>query len=219
MTAPHPSRLLVLSRTDQRRRLRVVDYHHVLVELHALPVLLVIRQEDFLRLPGEYVLAAVEGIVKGLCHFEEVVASGDDVPMSVDVQFGQERDQPVQHLGDSSTDRRGIHHLQGLARESASQKTKFFDDGFAHDAPVVVKVRRGRRRWWCLPCPGLGSALRMHRYDVARSRLRCRRADGFGFLFQWLHNVSFAKVSFAGLMSGLLVRSLPARWGPDAPTT
>ncbi len=123
MTAPHPTRRLILSRTDQRRRLRVVDHHNVLVELHALPVLLVVRQEDFLRMPREFILGAVEGIVKGLRHFEEVVSAGDDVPMSDDIQFGQKRNQSVQHLGDSSTDCRGIHHLHGLPRDSASQKT------------------------------------------------------------------------------------------------
>ena len=76
-----------------------------------MPILLVVGQEDFLRMPREFVRGAVQRIVERLSHFEEVVATGDDVPMGGHLQFSEQRHQAVQHLGDSSADGSGIDHL------------------------------------------------------------------------------------------------------------
>ena len=60
MTAPDPMVLPApFTRGNQRCRLRILDYHHVFVELHAVAILLVVRQENFLCLPGQLVFGAL----------------------------------------------------------------------------------------------------------------------------------------------------------------
>ena len=70
-----------------------------------LAILLAGSDEDLLRLSGQSVGCAVQGIVKGLRHFEEVITPCDHVPMRAYFQFGQERDEPVKDFGDSSAHR------------------------------------------------------------------------------------------------------------------
>ncbi len=52
-------------------------------------ILLVVHQEDFLRGLGQVVVAAVQGVVKSLGDFEEVVAAGDDVPVRAELRARQ----------------------------------------------------------------------------------------------------------------------------------
>ena len=66
---------------NKRRRLRIVDHNEVLVKLHALAVLLVVHQENVASVLRQVVLAALQRIVKCLGDFEEVVSSGDHIPM------------------------------------------------------------------------------------------------------------------------------------------
>jgi ABC-type molybdate transport system ATPase subunit len=60
-----------------------MNYDDIFGELHALPVLLVMHEENVTRMLSKFVLAALQGIVEGLGHLEEVVASGDDFPVGI----------------------------------------------------------------------------------------------------------------------------------------
>src|SRR5580658_4293763 len=99
-----------------------MNHHDVLVELHALPVLLVAGEENLLGMPRQLVLGAVKGVVKCLGYLEEIVPAGDDVPVRDHLQFCKHWNQAVEHLGDSSTDRSGVDHLQRLALEIAGEE-------------------------------------------------------------------------------------------------
>src|SRR3981189_2572739 len=108
MTTPDPTTRPILPGINECGRLRIMDHNDVFVELHASPVLLAICQEDLLRLPRQFVWAAVKGVVKRLRHLEEVVPPTDGGPMRSDFQFVEPGNEPVHHLGDSSTHRCGI---------------------------------------------------------------------------------------------------------------
>ena len=125
--------------------LRVVDDNHILVKRHPRPVLLIGQEEDLLRLLGEVILGAMQGVMECLSDLEEIVAAGDDVPARIHFQFAHERDQPVEDLGDTPADRGGVHHLYGLAAERTRQIAELFQLGTADDGLVILQSG-GRRR-------------------------------------------------------------------------
>src|SRR5512142_2538608 len=99
-----------------------MDDHHIFVELHPLPVLFVVEEEDLARCFRQRVLAAMESIMECLGDLEKIIATRDYLPLCRDLQFVHEWDQPVQHLRDTATDGGGVHHLQGFPAYSLGEE-------------------------------------------------------------------------------------------------
>ena len=87
MTSPNPLRLRARLGPNQSSRLGIVDHDHFFFKLHALEILLVVHQEDFLRILGQFIFSTVQGVVKSFRDFKEVVAAGNDLPMSGDFEL------------------------------------------------------------------------------------------------------------------------------------
>ena len=147
VAAPYPLAAITFFRSDEPGRLRIVNDEQVLDELHALPVLLVVHQEDVEDLFGRMIVAAMQRVVKALGHFKEVVAAGDDLPFGLDFQLLHQGNQAVQDLSDPSTHGGGVHHLHGLAAQQTRDVTDLVYFGLPDDGGVVVQPgRRWRRR-------------------------------------------------------------------------
>lgn len=112
---------------NQRRRLRVVDHHNVLAKLHALAILFVVHQENFLRGLGQLIRRAVQRVVKCLGDFEKIITAGDHIPVGGHIQFRQKRDKTIQHLRYTAADRGRIDHLDCFFRQIARQETQGID--------------------------------------------------------------------------------------------
>ena len=65
-----------------------MDHDDIFFKCHPLAVLLIGCQEGFLSLAGELVASSVQRIVKGLSDLEEIIATGNYVPMGGDVELG-----------------------------------------------------------------------------------------------------------------------------------
>ncbi len=86
------------ARVDQCSRLRIVDHDELLLKRHPLLVLLAVHQEKLAAFLREVVFGSVQCIVKGLGQFKEIVATGDDVPASGNLDFAQQGNKAIQHL-------------------------------------------------------------------------------------------------------------------------
>jgi len=122
MATPYPALRRFLPVANECRRLRIVNHDKVFGELDALAILLVMHQKDIASLLREVVLAALERIVEGLGHLEEIISSGDDVPVCINFQFFQQRNQLVEHFGDTAPHSGGVDHLHRLAFEGAREE-------------------------------------------------------------------------------------------------
>ena len=72
--------------------------------------------------------------------------------------FGQQRHQAVQHLGDAAADRGGVDHLDRLALQIAGPESEVHRSAAcADDALVVVEMRRRRRALAAYHTCGRGS--------------------------------------------------------------
>jgi|SRR5271167_1138658 len=59
------------------------------------------------------------------------------------LQFREQRDQTIQHLGNTPTNRSGVDHLDRLSFEIAGQKAQSVHMRLANNVPVVVQMREG----------------------------------------------------------------------------
>ena len=141
MTPPDPAGRCLLTRADQADRLWIVDHNHLFIELHTLPILLVVHQKYFLRGLGQFIAAAMQRIMKGLGNLKEVVAARDHVPTGGHFQFREQRHQTVQHLGHAAANRGGVDHLDGLTLQIAGQKTQGIHLRLANNVPIIIQAR------------------------------------------------------------------------------
>ncbi len=151
MAAPYPAPRRGLAVSNERGGLRVVNYDNVLGKLDSLAILLVVHQENIASMLRESVIAALKRIVESLGHFEEVVASGDDFPIGLDLNLIEQRDQLIEHLGDSATHGGGIYHLHRFALQLTGEESQFIDVCCANNTSVVVQKRGRNGRGRCLP--------------------------------------------------------------------
>src|SRR5580704_6533928 len=131
-----------------------MNYDHIFGKLHPLSVLLVVHQKDVASLRRKFVIAALKRIVESLGHLEEAVTAGDNLPASIYLDLIQQRNQLVEHLGDSATHRGGVDHLHRLALEFACEKPQFINVRGADNTFVVIQARR--RNWRRRSLPGAG---------------------------------------------------------------
>ena len=90
MASPYPPLLrFLLARPNQRRRLRIMNHEKIFRKLNALAILLVMHQKNIASLLRQVVLAALQRIMEGLSHLEEVIPSGDDIPVRIYLHFIQ----------------------------------------------------------------------------------------------------------------------------------
>src|ERR1700758_5467764 len=78
---------------DEAGGLWIVNNDVVLVEIHALAILLRMLHEDVARLLRQSKFAAMQSVVKGLRDFEEIVPAGDHLPASLHLEFVEQRDE------------------------------------------------------------------------------------------------------------------------------
>src|SRR5262249_57626492 len=102
---------------------------------------------------GRVVRGAVEWVVEGIGDFKKIVASSNDLPLGRYFELVEQRNQPVEYLRHSSSDRSGVHHLYGLSLNSLGQKADFIQFGLPDDGSAIVKPRRRCRRRGSLPAP------------------------------------------------------------------
>src|SRR5450759_1727193 len=161
MATPHPACRRFLARANEGGGLRIMNDDQILRELHALPVLFVVGQENFPRRSSQLVFAAVQSIVESFGHFEEIVASCHYIPVGGDFEFSQHGNETIQHFGHASTDGGGVDHLDRLSLEFASEKTQFVELGRADNCSVVIDVRRWTWGWRRFPRSRSLAPLRM----------------------------------------------------------
>src|SRR4030088_3007709 len=151
MAAPYPASRRVLARTNEGGGLLIRNDDHIFCELHALPILFVVRQEYLLCGSRQLIFAAVQCIMESLRDLEEIVSSRDHIPVGGNFEFSEQGNETIQHFGHSSTDSGGVDHLHCLSLEFASKKAQFVELGRADNCLVVIEVRRRDRSWRCLP--------------------------------------------------------------------
>src|ERR1700682_2459662 len=103
MAAPYPVSRRVLARANEGGGLGIMNDDHILRELHALPILFVVSQEYLLCRSRQLVFAAVQGIMESLRNLEEIVSSGDHIPVGRNFEFSQQGNETIQHFSHSST--------------------------------------------------------------------------------------------------------------------
>src|SRR5256885_7128047 len=94
VAAPDPFAAIAFLGANEPSGLRIVDDEEVFDELHALSVLLVVHQEDVKDLLGRVIVASVQRVVESLGDFEEIVAAGNNLPLSLDFELLHERYEP-----------------------------------------------------------------------------------------------------------------------------
>ena len=91
-----------------------MDDDYVFIKLHTLAILLVVVEENFLCLASEMVFAAMQGVMKSLGYFKEIVAAGNYVPMGDDAQFDDQRNEAIEHFSDAAAHGRRVHHFDAF---------------------------------------------------------------------------------------------------------
>ncbi len=132
-----------------------MNHDHIFEKLHAPAVLLVVHQENVAGLLRKFVVAALKRIVEGFGNLKEIIASGDDLPVSRHFDFVEKRNELIEHLRDSPADRGGVHHFHRLAFQFLREKTRFINVRGADDVFVVVQTRRRNGCRWRFPGPRL----------------------------------------------------------------
>src|SRR5258708_32561123 len=145
---------------------------HVLRKLHALPVLFVVGQEYLLGRSRQFIVGAMQRIMEGLRDFEEIVPPRNYIPVGGNFEFSKQRNETIQHLSHSSTNRSGVDHLHCLPLDFAGKKAQFVKLGRADNCLVVIEVRRRDGSWRGLPGSRSGAPLRTQRRGLSgESRL------------------------------------------------
>src|SRR5258706_14417681 len=109
MTTPDPMRRTWASGFHEGSRLRIMDQNEIGVECDVPEVLFCVRHEDIKSFWRKIIGGAVQGIVKCFGNLEEIIAARHYIPMACDADLVEQRDQPVENLGDSSANRGGVH--------------------------------------------------------------------------------------------------------------
>ncbi len=108
VAAPHPGAFLPVM-GDQRERLRVVDEDHVVVDMVPHGVLVDDVLVDLLLPAGEVDLCPLEGVMKLLCHAEEVRGAVDDAPPGLYAEAVCQERQGREDLGYPAAVVGGVH--------------------------------------------------------------------------------------------------------------
>src|SRR4029077_13588552 len=98
---------------------------------------------------------------------EEIVSSGDHIPVGGNFELSEQGNETIQHFGHSSTDSGGVDHLHCLSPEFASKKAQFVEFGRADNCQIVIEVRRRDGRWRRLPCSRSRAPLRTQRRGLS----------------------------------------------------
>src|SRR5271170_4937200 len=118
MASPDPSfAAACFTSLDQTGGLRIVDEHHVGVEVETLEVMACGEIEDLLIGRGERVRFAVQGVVQILGQDEKILGPLNHVPSHVEAYLVQQRQQAVENFGNSAADQGGIDVEHALARQ------------------------------------------------------------------------------------------------------
>src|SRR5580658_7954088 len=150
----------VLARANQSRRLGIVNDDEILVELHALPVLLVVGKKYLTRGLRQLIRTAVQRVMESFRDLKEIVSSRDDIPVGGNLELPEQRDKAIQHFGDASADGSRIDHLYRLAFKFARQEAQFVELSRTDNIFVSVEWRRGNRCGRRLPRPRRLAAFR-----------------------------------------------------------
>ena len=125
-------------------------------------------KENLLCCSRQLVFSSVQGVMKGLGHFEEIVPSSNHIPVGDDSEFSQQWNQAIQHFCHSSTNGGGVDHLHSLPLCFAGEKAQFGEFGCTNNRLVVVQVRRRYRCWRSLPGLRLRGPFWTEGYGVER---------------------------------------------------
>src|SRR5258706_13829709 len=90
--------------------------------------------------------------MEGLRDLEEIVSSRNYIPVGGNFEFSKQRNETIQHLSHSSTNRGGVDHLHCLPLDFAGKKAQFFEFGRADNCLVVIYLRLRDGSWGTLPC-------------------------------------------------------------------
>jgi hypothetical protein len=137
MAAPDPFVFPFL--VDQRDRLGVVHEHDVPGTVHILDVPPAGLPEDVKIVLRDGFRPAVQGVMEFLGHLEELVPAFDDPPVRGHPQFLEQRDHPVEDLGDPAADRRGVDVPHKLPLQLAGEQAQVVDRGIADDGDIIFE--------------------------------------------------------------------------------